>query len=97
MKLTKEDYIKHVLILHHCLCYHEEDESFFDALEQLEQLIKEHFEFQLTSQEIDLIRYALRPLEDELGMDVTLLMDKLWRMVDILPKEKELVECVEYD
>ena len=44
MKLIKEDYIKHVLILHHCLCYHEEDDSFFDVLEQLEQLIDEYFE-----------------------------------------------------
>jgi hypothetical protein len=43
MKLTKEEYIRYILILHHCLCYHEEDDSLFDILEKLEQLINDRF------------------------------------------------------
>ena len=63
----------------------------------LVDLINEHFELQLTSSECDLIISSLKSLEDELGMDITLLIDKLRKIQSTLPKQEGVVECVEFD
>ena len=63
----------------------------------LEQLINEHFDLQLTSIECDLIILSLNPLEEELGMDVTLLINKVRKLQSKLPKQEGVVECVEID
>lgn len=64
---------------------------------KLEQLINEHFELQLTSSECDLIISSLNSLEEELGMDVTLLINKVRKLQSKLPKQEGVVECVEFD
>ena len=61
------------------------------------KLIKEHFELQLTSNECNLIISSLKPLEEELGMDVTLLIDKLRKIKSTVPRQEGVVECVEFD
>lgn len=60
-------------------------------------LINEHFELQLTSSECDLIISGLKSLEEELGMDVMLLIDKLRKIQSTLPRGEGVVECVEID
>ena len=64
---------------------------------KLEKLINEHFDLQLTSSECDLIISSLNPLEEELGMDVTLLINKVRKLQSKLPKQEGVVECVEFD
>ena len=63
----------------------------------LRRLINEHFELQLTVSECDLIISSLNPLEEELGMDVTLLINKVRKLQSKLPKQEGVVECVEFD
>lgn len=67
------------------------------AIETIDQLINEHFELQLTRSECDLIEFALKPLEEELGMDITLLIDKIQKHKCIAPKEEGVVESVEFE
>lgn len=71
--------------------------NFKSKLDKLKQLIEEHFGLQLTRSECDLIEVALKPSEEELGMDITLLIDKLRRIQNTLPKEEGVVTCVEID
>ena len=47
--------------------------------------------------ECDLIISCLEPLEEELGMDITLLIDKIQKHKDIASKPKGVVECVSLD
>ena len=51
----------------------------------------------LTSSECDLIISCLEPLEEELGMDINLLIDKIQKHKDIAPKPKGVVEYVSFD
>lgn len=51
----------------------------------------------LTSSECDLIISCLEPLEEELGMDITLLIDKIERYKNIVHKQEGEVECVEME
>lgn len=62
-----------------------------------EQLIHEHFDNQLTREELDFLIELVKPYEDELGMDISFLLAKLKYMKNMLPKEKGVVESVEYD
>ena len=62
----------------------------------LEQLIKEHFDNQFLDGEIDLMNGLLKIFEDELGMDITLLIDKLMRIQNTLLKDKSVVESIEF-
>ena len=48
----------------------------------LQELINEHFDNQFLDGEIDLMISLLKTVEDELGMDITLLIDKLMRIQD---------------
>lgn len=67
-----------------------------ENLNVLEQLIKEHFDNQFLDGEIDLMISLLKTVEDELGMDITLLIDKLMRIQNILLKDKSVVESIEF-
>ena len=69
----------------------------FRDKELLKQLINEHFDLQLTSSECDFIISTLEPYEDELGMDITLLIDKLRKIQRTLLKEEGVVTCVEFE
>ncbi len=60
------------------------------------QLINEHFDNQFLNGEIDLMISLLKTVEDELGMDITLLIDKLMRIQKALPKDKSVVESIEF-
>ena len=55
------------------------------------------FELELTRDECELIVDALKPWEEELGWDVTLLIEKIEMYKHILPKGEGVVECVEID
>ena len=63
----------------------------------LEQLIEEHFDNQFLDAEVELLISMLRGVEDELGMDITLLIDKLRRIKNTLPKEEGVVTFVEIE
>ena len=97
--LTKEECNKAQGIL----CIFVNHEEYFDAdelsmcLSIFAELIYEHFELQLTSSECDLIILGLKSLEEELGMDVMLLIDKLRKIQSTLPRGEGVVECVEID
>lgn len=72
-------------------------DNFKSKLDKLLELINEHFELQLISSECDLIISGLKSLEEELGMDVMLLIDKLRKIQSTLPRGEGVVECVEID
>lgn len=61
------------------------------------QPINEHFELQLTANECDLIILGLMKLENELGWDVTLLINKVLKHKYISPTAKGVVDCVEIE
>lgn len=67
-----------------------------ENLNILEQLIKEHFDNQFLDGEIELMISLLKTVEDELGMDITLLIDKLMRIQKTLPKNEGVVESIEF-
>lgn len=46
------------------------------------------FDLQLTSSECDLLIWYLKPLEEELGMDITLLINKIKKHKDIATDNK---------
>jgi hypothetical protein len=50
----------------------------------------------LTYGEIDLMISLLKTVEDELGMDITLLIDKLMRIQKTLPKDESVIESIEF-
>ena len=50
----------------------------------------------LTNEEIDLMISLLKTVEDELGIDITLLIDKLMRIQNTVPKDKSVVESIEF-
>ena len=54
-------------------------------------------DIKLTSSECDLIIDCLKPLEEELGMDITLLIDKIQKHKDIASKPKGVVEYVSFN
>ena len=62
----------------------------------LQELINEHFDNQFLDGEIDLMISLLKTVEDELGMDITLLIDKLIRIQKAFPKDKSVVESIEF-
>ena len=49
-------------------------------------------DLKLSRSECDLIIWCLKPLEEELGMDITLLIDKVERYKNIVPKQEGVVE-----
>lgn len=55
------------------------------------------FELQLTRDECELIVDGLKLWEEELGWDVTLLIEKIEEYKSLLPKQGGVVECVEID
>lgn len=55
------------------------------------------FELELTRDECELIVDALKPWEEELGWDVTLLIEKIEKYKSLLPKGEGVVEYVEID
>ena len=67
-----------------------------ENLNILEQLIKEHFDNQFLDGEIELMINLLKTVEDELGMDITLLIDKLMRIQNTLLKDESVVESIEF-
>ena len=67
-----------------------------ENLNILEQLIKEHFDNQFLDGEIELMISLLKTVEDELGMDITLLIDKLMRIQNTLPRDESVVESIEF-
>lgn len=71
----------------------EHDEENKDVLEQL---IKEHFDNQFLDGEIELMIGLLKIFEDELGMDITLLTDKLMRIQNTVPRDESVVESIEF-
>lgn len=71
--------------------------SGFKENEIFKQLIEEHFDNQLTYEEVDLLIDLVKPHEDELGSDISLLLFRLRHMKDMLPKGKGVVESVEWD
>ena len=84
-------------------CYWEEDKSigarhiFANSKDIIRDLINEHFDNQFLDAEVEILISLLRPIEEELGMDITLLIDKLRRIQNTLPKEKGVVEIVEFE
>ena len=102
MKLTKEECLgalcvfKYYAIGNHC-----ENENVKSTIEhsynKIEQLIEEYFDNQFLDGEIELMISLLRQVEDELGMDITLLIDKLMRIQNTLPEPKGVVTCVEFE
>lgn len=71
----------------------EHDEENKDVLEQL---IKEHFDNQFLDGEIELMISLLKTVEDELGMDITLLIDKLMKIQNTVPRDESVVENIEF-
>ena len=67
-----------------------------ENLNILEQLIKEHFDNQFLDGEIELMIGLLKTVEDELGMDITLLIDKLMRIQNTGLKDKSVIESIEF-
>lgn len=74
----------------------ERNDEFYEDIDIIQQLIHEHFDNQFLDAEVELLISLLRRVEDELGMDITLLIDKLKRIQSTLPKEKGVVTCVEF-
>lgn len=62
-----------------------------------EEWLDDYDNLQLTRDECELIIDALKPFEEELGWDVTLLMEKIEEYKSLLPKGEGVVECVEID
>lgn len=54
-------------------------------------------ENQFLDGEIELMISLLKRVEGELGMDITLLIDKLIRIQNTLPKDEGVVTCVEFE
>lgn len=50
----------------------------------------------LTWEELDFLIDTIKPLEDELGMDITLLIDKLEEMQEATPHQNSVVDCIWY-
>lgn len=94
--LTKEECLKAVELIKES--YGEGEFQYnYDEIYLLEQLINEHFELQLTANECDLIILGLMKLENELGWDVTLLINKVLKHKYISPTAKGVVDCVEIE
>ena len=57
----------------------------------------EYDDIKLTSSECDFLIWCLKPYEKELGMDVTLLIDKIEKHKQISTKQKGVVESVFFE
>lgn len=71
----------------------EHDEENKDVLQEL---INEYFDNQFLDGEIELMIGLLKIFEDELGMDITLLIDKLMRIQNTVLKDKSVIESIEF-
>ena len=98
MKLTKEECFKALNDLYYASS---KARLFFTDRDYcygiLKQLINEHFNNKFLDGEIELMISLLKRVEDELGTDITLLIDKLIRIQNTLPKEEGVVTCVEFE
>lgn len=65
--------------------------------DKLVSFIDKTFDLQLTASECDLIISVLEPLEVELGMDIALLISKIYTHKNNAPKEKGVVGCALFD
>lgn len=65
--------------------------------QRLESLIDQRFNTQLTRNECDFIIDCLKPLEEECGMDITLLIDKINKHKYMASRQEGVVECVEFE
>ena len=98
MNLTKEECVK----AHTSFCkMHDNDDDWSPedgswGLEVFSELIDKYFSLQLTRSECDFIISCLEPMEKELGIDITLLINKLKGQREEMPKEKGVVENIEY-
>lgn len=103
-KLTEKECTKAQAILHEYKDYPDEvdGDDISWAVSVFAELIYHHFdnqafELQLTRDECELIVDALKPWEEELGWDVTLLIEKIEEHKSLLPRGEGVVDCVEFD
>ena len=92
MNLTKEECVFALAGLYSA-ADGEHDEENKDILQEL---INEHFNNKFLDGEIELMIGLLKIFEDELGMDITLLIDKLIRIQNTVPRDESVVESIEF-